>query len=119
MSPFAATLVSEVAGGRVREFSITPEDFGLPRSPAGAIDGADPAHNARVLEAILKNEAHPARDAILLNAAAALVVALGIEPKAATARARAALESGAAAESLQRLRRAANARRTAPAGREQ
>jgi len=111
MSPFAATRVSEVAGGHVREFSLTPEDFGLERSRPGAIDGADPAHNARVLEAILKNEAHPARDAILLNAAAALVVALDIQPKAATARARAALESGAAAESLQRLRRAANARR--------
>lgn len=111
MSPFAATRVSEVSAGRVREFSLTPEDFGLPRSPAGAIDGADPAHNARALEDILKNRAHPARDAILLNAAAALVVALDIEPKAATARARTALESGAAAESLQRLRRAANARR--------
>jgi len=114
MSPFAPTRISEVAGRRVREFSLAPEDFGLPRSNAGAIDGADPAHNARVLEAILKNEPHPARDAILLNAAAALVVALDIEPKAATARARAALESGAAAESLQRLRRAANARRGEP-----
>lgn len=116
MSPFAATRVSEVAGGRVREFSLTPEDFGLARSPAGAIDGADPAHNARVLEAILKNQPHPARDAIVLNAAAALVVALDIEPKAAAARALAALESGAAAESLQRLRRAANARRSEPSG---
>lgn len=117
MSPFAATRISEVAGGKVREFSLTPEDFGLKRSPAGAIDGADPAHNARVLESILKNEAHPARDAVLLNAAAALVVALDIEPQAATARAQAALESGAAAESLQRLRRAANARRSEATGR--
>ena len=114
MSPFAATRISEVANGRVREFSLTPEDFGLERSPPGAIDGADPAHNARVLESILKNEAHPARDAILLNAAAALVVALDLEPKVATERARHALESGAAAESLQRLRRAANSRRANP-----
>jgi anthranilate phosphoribosyltransferase len=112
MSPFGATHISEVANGRVREFSLTPEDFGLPRSPSGAIAGEGPAHNARVLEAILKNEAHPARDAILLNAAAGLVVALDIEPKAATERARAALESGKAAESLQRLRRATNARRS-------
>src|SRR6187551_2933261 len=115
MSPFATTRISEVSSGRVRELSLTPEDFGLKRSPAGAIDGADPAHNARVLESILKNEAHPARDALLLNAAAALVVALELEPKAATERARAALESGAAAESLQRLRRAAQARRAEPA----
>jgi len=114
MSPFAATRISEVDGGQVRELSLTPEDFGLPRSPAGAIDGAEPAHNARVLEAILRNEPHPARNAILLNAAAALVVALGIEPKAATERARAALESGAANASLVRLRRAASARRAEP-----
>jgi anthranilate phosphoribosyltransferase len=114
MSPFAATRVTEVSNGRVREFSLTPEDFGLARSPKGAIDGADPAHNARVLETILKNQAHPARDAILLNAAAALVVAFDIEPKAATARARDALESGAAAESLQRLRRATASRSEPP-----
>jgi anthranilate phosphoribosyltransferase len=114
MSPFAATRISEVDGGRVRELSLTPEDFGLPRSRAGAIAGAEPAHNARVLEAILRNEPHPARDAILLNAAAALVVGLGIEPKLATERARAALESGAAHESLVRLRRATSARRAEP-----
>ena len=116
MSPFAPTRVSEVVAGRVSEFTIAPEDFGLSRSPAGAIDGADPAHNARALVAILNNEAHPARDALLLNAAAALVVALDIEPKAATERARAALESGAAAEALQRLRHA-TARRSEPVGR--
>ena len=111
MSPFAPTRISEVAGGRVREFSLSPEDFGLPRSPAGAIDGADPAHNARVLEAILRGEAHPARDAILLNAAAGLVVALGLEPKAATEQARAVLTSGAAIEVLNRLRSATMLRR--------
>ena len=115
MSPFAATRISEVEHGRVREFSLTPEAFGLPRSAAGAIAGADPQHNARILEAILRNDPHPARDAILLNAAASLVVALGLEPKAATERARQALESGAAHESLLRLRRAAQSRSSAPA----
>lgn len=111
MSPFAATRISEVAGGKVREFSLTPEDFGLARSPAGAIAGGDPTQNARVLEAILRNEDHPAKDAILLNAAAALVVALDISPKAATERARHVLQSGAASESLARLKQAANSRR--------
>lgn len=116
MSPFAATRISEVEAGRVREFSLTPEDFGLSRSPAGAIAGADPEHNARILESILQNDEHPAKDAILLNAAAGLVVALGLEPKAATARARQALESGAAHETLQCLKRAASARRSAKEG---
>ena len=114
MSPFAATRISEVEAGTVREFSLTPEDFGLERSAPGAIAGADPVHNARVLEAILRNEAHPARDAILLNAAAALVVALKLDPKAATERAREALKSGAAIEQLLRLRRAAESRRAEP-----
>jgi anthranilate phosphoribosyltransferase len=114
MSPFAPTRISEVADGKLREFSLSPEDFGLPRSPAGAIAGADPAHNARILERILRGDDHPARDAILLNAAAGLVVALGIEPKAATERARDALKSGAAFEALGRLRDAAVQRRAAP-----
>jgi anthranilate phosphoribosyltransferase len=114
MSPFAPTRISEVANGRVREFSLAPEDFGLARSPAGAIVGAEPAHNARVLEAILRGEDHPARDAILLNAAAGLVVALGLEPKAATERARSVLDSGAAHETLCRLRSAAAQRRPGP-----
>ena len=113
MSPFAATRISEVSGGRRREFSLSPEDFGLPRSPAGAIAGAEPAHNARVLESILRGEDHPARDAILLNAAAALVVALELEPKAATDRARSVLKSGAAGEALARLKQAALQRRAA------
>jgi anthranilate phosphoribosyltransferase len=111
MSPFAPTHITEVSAGRTREFSLTPEDFGLLRSPAGAIAGADPAHNARILEAILRGETHPARDAILLNAAAALVVALGLDPKLATERAKAALSSGAAMDTLSRLRSAALARR--------
>ena len=115
MSPFAPTRISEVAAGKLREFSLSPEDFGLPRSPPGAIVGAEPAHNARVLEDILRGMDHPARDAILLNAAAALVVALGLEPRAATERARAALVSGAANEVLNRLRKAATRRRPSAA----
>jgi anthranilate phosphoribosyltransferase len=115
MSPFAPTRITEVANGRLQEFSLAPEDFGFSRSPAGAIAGAEPAHNARVLEAILRGEDHPARDAILLNAAAGLVVALGLEPKAAAQRARTVLESGAAYEVLGRLRKAATLRRPTPA----
>ncbi len=81
----------------------------------GVVGGSE-EYTVRVLESILQNGEHPARDAILLNAAASLVVALGLEPKAATARARAALESGAAYESLLRLKRAANPRRPAQTG---
>ncbi len=54
---------------------IVPEDAGLPRHPVSAIRGGDPAHNAAALRALLAGEAGPYRDAVLLNAAAALIVA--------------------------------------------
>ena len=55
--------------------NITPEDAGLPRHPLSAIRGGDPAHNAAALRRLLQGERGAYRDAVLLNAAAALVVA--------------------------------------------
>lgn len=54
---------------------IVPEDAGLPRHPISAIRGGDAAHNAAALRALLKGERSPYRDAVLLNAAAALLIA--------------------------------------------
>ena len=54
---------------------ITPEDAGLARHPLAAIRGGDPAHNAAALRRLLGGEAGAYRDSVLLNAAAALVVA--------------------------------------------
>lgn len=54
---------------------ITPQDAGLPCHPLSAIRGGDPAHNAHALRALLQGERGPYRDAVLLNAAAALIVA--------------------------------------------
>jgi anthranilate phosphoribosyltransferase len=54
---------------------ITPEDIGLPRTPTSAIRGGDVAYNAAALRRLLQGETGPYRDAVLLNAAAALVVA--------------------------------------------
>ena len=54
---------------------ITPEDAGLPRHPLSAIRGGDPAHNALALRRLLGGETGAYRDAVLLNAAAALVLA--------------------------------------------
>ncbi|QQV78525.1 anthranilate phosphoribosyltransferase [Sphingomonas aliaeris] len=54
---------------------IVPEDAGLPRHPIAAIHGGDPAYNALALRRLLKGESGGYRDAVLLNAAAALVVA--------------------------------------------
>ena len=54
---------------------IAPEDAGLPRHPLAAIRGGDPAYNARALRNLLQGETGAYRDAVLLNAAAALIVA--------------------------------------------
>jgi anthranilate phosphoribosyltransferase len=55
--------------------SISPEDAGLPRHPIAAIHGGDPAYNAAALRRLLLGEHGAYRDAVLINAAAALVVA--------------------------------------------
>ncbi len=54
---------------------IMPEDAGLPRHPIAALRGGDPAHNAAALRRLLLGEKGAYRDAVLLNAAAALMVA--------------------------------------------
>jgi anthranilate phosphoribosyltransferase len=108
VSPCAPTRVSELGeDGEVRERVVTPEDFGIARSERSAIAGGDAPGNAQALVAILEGAAHAARDAVLLNAAAALVVATGDEPKAAVERARKAIDGGAARAVLDTWRRVA------------
>ena len=106
LSPFAPTRVAELSEGRLSERVITPEDFGLTRSAPGAIAGGDAKENARVLEHVLAGGAHPSRDAFVLNAAAALVVANDMEPKSAAHRAQAVLDSGLAKKTLEHWRQA-------------
>lgn len=55
--------------------TVSPSDAGLPLAPTSAIRGGDAAHNAAALRRLLQGEAGPYRDAVLLNAAAALIVA--------------------------------------------
>jgi anthranilate phosphoribosyltransferase len=82
---------------------IAPEDAGLPRHPILAIHGGDPAYNAAALRRLLTGERGAYRDAVLLNAAAALIVA-GRAPTLADGADLAAetLDSGAAATLLDR-----------------
>lgn len=69
--PTVAIGVGDVALPR----RVTPEDAGLPRHPIATIRGGDPAYNAAALRRLLKGEPGGYRDAVLLNAAAALVIA--------------------------------------------
>jgi anthranilate phosphoribosyltransferase len=69
------TKVSALENGSVRDFEITPEDAGLPRHPFEAILGGTPSENAQAFRALLDGAQGAYRDAVLLNSAAALVVA--------------------------------------------
>ena len=96
ISGAGATLVESV-GAVTLPPRITPEDAGLPRHPTSAIRGGDPAHNAAALRRLLTGETGAYRDAVLLNAAAALVLAgTTADLPAGAARAAEALDSGAA-----------------------
>lgn len=109
ISPHAVTRVTALDGAGLRELEVTPETFGLPRLPREAIQGGDAKANAEVLERVLNGEPHASRDAFILNAAAALVVAKDLEPLAATQQVKDVLASGAAIECLNRWRRTAQA----------
>ncbi len=67
--------VAAVANGGVTEFEVNPEDAGLPVHPFSDIIGGTPEENAHALRALLAGTQNAYRDAVLLNAAAALVVA--------------------------------------------
>jgi len=69
------TAVVEVADGQVRERRVTPDEAGLARAPVEAVRGGDARENARLAGEVLEGQPGPRRDVVLLNAAAALVVA--------------------------------------------
>jgi len=99
-----------VSPGGVRRELRAPSTYGLPTCSSHELAGGDAAHNARELRRVLSGERLAAcaahRDALLLGAALALEVS-GREstPRAAIARASAALDGGAGRELLQRLER--------------
>lgn len=106
VSPCGPTRVSELAAdGTVRERIVTPEDFGIARLGRSAIAGGDAAQNASAVLSILEGDAHPAREAVILNAAASLTVATGDEPRATSERARRAIDDGSARRTLETWRR--------------
>jgi anthranilate phosphoribosyltransferase len=98
------THVVEVKDGDIREYEITPEDFGLERSDE-AIAGGDAQFNAVLLQNILTGEKGAARDIVIMNAAAGLVVA-GKAPgfQEGARLAAESIDSGAASFRLEALR---------------
>ena len=100
----AATYVAELKDGAVETFEISPEVAGLPFADPAALKGGDAAHNAAALTAVLRGEASAFRDIVLLNTAAALVVAERADDlRSGVAMAAEAIDSGKAAAVLDRL----------------
>ena len=98
------TIVAEYKDGKVRNFEVTPEDAGLPRATLDDIKGGEPAHNAALMRGLLAGEKGPLRDIVLLNAAAALIVAgRAANLREGVAFAADTIDSGKAARVLERL----------------
>ena len=109
LSTAGATLVAEWDGSTVRTFELTPEEAGLPRARLEDLTGGDPSHNAEAVRAVLAGVRGPLRDAVLLGAAGALIVAGRIRSlREGIAIAAESVDSGAAARALERLIRITN-----------
>ncbi len=94
--------VVEFKDGKVTRFEVTPEDAGLPRANLEDLKGGTPVENATAIGALLGGEEGPYRDIVLLNAAAALIVAgsVGNLRDGATLAAR-SIDEGAALAALE------------------
>jgi anthranilate phosphoribosyltransferase len=66
------TKVSELQEGQIKNYTVKPEDFGFEPRPVGAIRGGDAATNSRILKELLNCKQSPYREAVLLNAGAAI-----------------------------------------------
>ncbi len=110
ISTTGPTFVASIKGGNLTSFEITPEDAGIPRATLADLKGADPAYNAGRLRALLDGTRDAYRDIVLMNAAAAFIVAgradtlkLGVDLAAQE------IDSGRARQALDKLVKVSNA----------
>ena len=104
------TKIVELKNGAIHAFEVTPEDAGLARAEPAALKGGEPHQNAEALIAVLDGAAGAYRDIALINAGAALVVSgTAASLRDGVALAEAAIRSGAARRTLDRLIAVSNA----------
>jgi anthranilate phosphoribosyltransferase len=104
MTTAGTTQVAEWRDGGVRLFNITPEAVGLPRAALSDLAGGKPPANAQAIRDLLGGQLGPYRDIVLLNAAAALLVADRVETlRDGVDLAAASIDEGRAGRALERL----------------
>ena len=100
----APTAICEINDGWIKNFVITPEEFGFARCTKADLRGGDPAENAEITRAILRGEHGHKRNAVLLNAGAALYVGgKANDFKAGVELAAELIDSGKALDTLERF----------------
>ena len=105
VSPVGSTAVAELRDGVVERYTLDPSDLGMAPVEAAALAGGTPAENAAIIEGVLAGREGPARDAVVANAAAAILVAgLADSWGGAAETARRTLDDGKATEALEALR---------------
>lgn len=110
----APTRTALLERGRVREARLDVAEHGIARARPADLAGGDAAENAAIVRAVLAGERGPRRDLVLVNAAAALLVAGAADFGAGLARAGASLDSGAAHGKLEQLVAASQRGATTP-----
>ena len=110
ISTTGPTFVASIKGGNLTSFEINPEDAGIKRATLADLKGADPAYNAGRLRALLDGTKDAYRDVVLLNAAAAFIVAGRADTlKLGADLAAREIDSGRAKQTLEKLVKASNA----------
>jgi anthranilate phosphoribosyltransferase len=75
LSTTGPSFVASIKDGNLTSFEVKPEDAGVQRATMKDLKGADPAYNAGRMRTMLEGARDPYRDVVLLNAAAAFIVA--------------------------------------------
>jgi len=104
LSTTGPSFVASIIDGNLTSFEVTPEEAGVARADIKDLKGADPAYNAGRMRTMLEGARDPYRDVVLLNAAAAFIVAGKVETlKAGAALAAEQIDSGRAKHTLEKL----------------
>lgn len=103
------TSISELKGGKIKNYQISPLDFGIDYAQPEDLIGKDPAFNARILTEVLKGKPSHYRDAALINAGAAIYISgIAADIKQGIELAKRSIDSGAALKKLELLRQYSN-----------